>query len=251
MNKVPDIEVLRMRKPKHTATLLAVCALALAFLVGVLPGTRAQYATSDQDTHNFVLSENKDVRVALEEPSWTAFSGIGVSAGTTTAKDPIVKNEKAKGNGCYFRVNLRIVDEEGNTLDPSVDKARVQLILQTLWSDPSNLIDTTKAYTMSEIKSLAGVNQEYNEKAFKAPVWNEKMKAWCINYDGILDGGESVHLFDKMVIPADYTNEEITLMGNYYVNLWVQAIQSDGFASADEALAQLSEENVKNDIKTT
>lgn len=250
MSNVLNIEVLRLKKTKHTATLLAVCALALAFLVGVLPGTRAQYATSDQDTHIFVFSENKDVRVALEEPSWTAFSGIGVSAGTTKAKDPIVKNEKEKGNGCYFRVNLRIVDNEGNTLDPTTDKERVQLILQTLWSDPSDSIDVSKAYTLTEVKNLPGVNQEYNQNAFKAPVWNEKMQAWCINYDGVLDGGESVQVFDKMVIPADYTNEEITLMGNYYVNLWVQAIQADGFSSTDEALAQLSNENVKNDIKT-
>jgi hypothetical protein len=253
MDKVLNIEVLRMKKTKRTATMLAVCALALAFLVGMLPATHATYKNSDQDSHVFVFSESKDVKVALQEPSWTAFSGIGVTAGTTVAKDPIVKNVKDKGNGCYFRVNLRIVDQDGKTLDPATNSARVNLILQTLWSDPENMIDTTKSYSLSELKLLSGVNQDYNQNKFDALKWNDTMHAWTIDYkgtdgNGVLDGQEEVHVFDKMVIPSDYTNEEITLMGNYYVNMWVQAIQTDGF-KRDEALAQLSNENVDNDIE--
>ena len=277
MNKVLNIEVLRMKKTKRTASMLAVCALALAFLVGMLPATHATYKNSDQDSHVFVFSESKDVKVSLREPTWEVNpnSGIGVTAGTTVAKDPIVKNVKDKGNGCYFRVNLRIVDQDQvdpddpsnkKTLDPTTtDSARIQLILQTLWSDPENMIDTTKSYSLSELKLLSGVNQDYNQNKFDALKWNDTMKAWTIDYKGtdgkgILDGQEEVHVFDKMVIPSDYTNEQITLMGNYYVNMWVQAIQTDGFADndklitdkekRDEALAKLSDEKVKNEIET-
>ncbi len=246
-----NIEILKLKGTKHTAVPFAVCALLLALLVMALPGTQAQYATTDQDVHVFVFAEEKDVKVTLEEPSWTVSSGIGLSSGTTKAKDPTVANVKEQGNGCYMRVNMRVLDENGNTLNPSTNKERIDLILQTIWSDPNEEIKVGSPYTLTQLESMQGVNKIYNENLFEAPVWNSEMQAYNINYKGILDGGETARIFDKVSLPADYTDSQIAAMGNYYINIWVQAIQAEGFDNQQDALANLSNENVINNITTS
>ena len=72
MAKTLNIEVIKQHKLKHTALLLAICALLLACLVGALPNTKAQYTTADQDSHVFVFSKDQDVKVGLVEDGWTS-----------------------------------------------------------------------------------------------------------------------------------------------------------------------------------
>ena len=50
-------------------------------------------------------------------------------------------------------------------------------------------------------------------------------------------------------MPADYGNDEFYLAGDYYINVWVQAIQTSAdFEGREQAISALSNDNVENDM---
>ncbi|PKM63232.1 MAG: hypothetical protein CVU97_01495 [Firmicutes bacterium HGW-Firmicutes-21] len=65
------------------------------------------------------------------------------------------------------------------------------------------------------------------------------------NYNGIFHADEDASLSDKVVlftnivIPTDFANAEIALLGSYKIKMTAQAIQSDNFIDASEAFTAL------------
>ncbi len=249
MERILNIEVLRIAKQKHTAVLMAVAALVLALTFACLPGTHAQYAQSDTDTHIFVIGNDKNLKIGITEDKWTVGKGEGMMPGTITEKNPVVKN--LSDSTCYVRVNMRILDKDGNTLP--ADSERTKLILNTIWSNTTNLDKLDKPMSLNSLKSLTDVSNMCNSAKFDTPVWNDEMQAWSIAYKGA-DGsgkfasGETALFFDKIVVPTDYTLSDLSNMGDYYINIWAQAIQVDGYSNRDDALANLSNADVANDL---
>ena len=263
MNRSLNIEILRMQRVKHTAAVLAVCALACALLLGALPGTQAQFVQSDQNRHIFVLSSDKDVAVSLAEPSWTTNAGIGMRSGTTLERDPMVTNQNSD---CYMRVNMRILDKYGNTIDPEINEqgqvtnARMKLILDTIYYDATggNSIATGCSYTTSDLCALeaAGkISNICNTNQFSC-AWNSEMKAFNLNYTceqtaskaaDVFAENETARVFNRIVVPSDYTADDLRLMDEYYINVWVQVISTEGYDNSATALAHLSNNNVSNE----
>lgn len=276
-----DIEILRLRRNKHAALAMALCSLALMLFFSALPGTQATYGGSKNGSHIFVLSQDQNVGVTLTEDAWQIDDGINLLPGQTRDKNPIVQND---ASDCYMRINMRITDKEiGNasgggkseTLDPTSSaevKERVAKILQMIWYDvddgyilEGNGYSTTDLKNMEKLKAALPI---FNTDCFEPQPefanaddvtlngWNDEMKAWSFVYktsdkddtSNIFRKGASARFFNKIVYPTDYGNEDVKIVGDFYINVWVQAIQTEGFDSREAAMAELSNNNVENDL---
>lgn len=235
-----NIEVLRLKKNKRTAALLAMCTLVIACLCVAMPGTLASYASADSCRHVFVFSNDGDVAISVTE-TWNPSDGLGIASGSTLVKQPVVKNQKGD---VYMRGIVRIVDDKtGEVLNPAKDAERIKLILGTLYADPQDSLVSGMSYSKAALAKAAGVSGIYEMEMFDEPNWNEEMQAFTLNYKDVLTSGGSVALFDKVVVPSDYTTEEVATMGDYTLTVWAQAIQAAGFDSRDVALSALSNQN--------
>ena len=262
MARAINIEIMRIKSERRTALLCGLVALAIACLICAVPGSQANYVQADQNRHTFVLDTGKDVTINLTEDQWAIENGKDIIPGAVRAKNPVVLNEEGES---YMRVNMRICDNAGNTLDASsTDEAvqkRIELILNTIGADPDNTLSDKQSYSLSELKSKSTIENICNSKDFDAPYWNDEMKAWTINCNRKLAKGDTAKLFDKIAVPSDYSNDEMAIMTGegtssdsryeecYYINIWAQAIQADGFDDRDSALAVLSNKNVENKIE--
>ncbi len=241
-----NIEVLRLRKNKRTAALLVVCALVIACLCAAMPGTLASYAQADSCRHVFVFSDDGDVAISVTE-TWNPSDGLGIAPGSTLIKQPVVKNQKGD---VYMRGIVRIVDDKtGEVLNPLKDAERIKLIMGTLYADPQDSLVAHTPYSKATLAKTEGVSSIYEMELFDEPEWNEEMQAFTLKYKGVLASGASVALFDKVVVPSDYTTDEVTTMGDYTVTVWAQAIQAAGFDSRDAALSALSNQNPNAESK--
>jgi hypothetical protein len=240
MQRVLNIEVLRVKKMRRTAVLTAVCSVLLAFFVATMPLTQATFISSDDARHVFIFDEKVDVQISMTE-TWNPSDGLDVIPGKTLVKQPLIKNEKGP---IYMRGIIKINDNSGMTLTPAQDSERINLIMGTLFSDEHGLINVNSSYSATKVKSLTGVKDIYSMSIFSAPQWNESMQAFVLEYNGIMEEGKSVTLFDKVVIPIDYSTSDITLMGDYTITVWAQAIQTAGFADQSSAMRALSNANM-------
>ena len=88
-----------------------------------------------------------------------------------------------------------------------------------------------------------------NTSLFSAGAWNEKMQAYTFNYKTKFKSGTSASLFNRVVYPTDMTNADWqAIQGEFYIVVWAQAIQSEGFTNAESALANLSDAYVPTNI---
>ena len=274
MGKQLDVEVLRLHKNRHVAIILAVLVLLLALLFMALPGTQATYGAKKTGSHIFVLTQDQDVKVSISENNWWIDKGLDVLPGTTLDKNPTVQNN---ASDCYMRVNMRIIDkeaEEGDgktskTLDPTAeeDKARLEAILNLLYYDTAkdankSLVEGTpySNTALAALKSSGKIESIYNHTLFKPEGegtgieegWNSEMKAYSFDYkngsDNIFKKGSEAQFFSTLLLPSDLSNSELYDLGDFYINVWVQAIQTEGFSSSEEAIATLSDAEVYNSL---
>lgn len=147
-----------------------------------------------------------------------------------------------------MRVLLRVVDGAGNTLDPAADAERLQLILGAIWADPKGAMADGSSYTTDMLQAMAtqGVSNLYNAQEFAFGGWNASLKAYCFNYSNsstanVFKSGAIAMLFNHIAIPANYSAQDITTMGEYSLVIWAQAIQAEGFESEQAAMDALSD----------
>ena len=237
-----NIEVTRLTRTRHTALLCVACALALFLSIGAMPSTLALYSAVDEDRHVLVFEESGDVNVSLTERLFDENAALGLSAGSTIIKDPVLKNNKGDA---YARIFVQVRDTQTDAvLTPSDDAARLKKILGTIWSDPRGKLKPGTAYTSADIAKAVGVDAVYNHAAFAeaATPFNETAQAYVFEHNGILKSGESASLFDRICIPADYSSADVSLMGDYSIVIWGQAIQAGGFADQQSAMDALADE---------
>lgn len=260
MPRIINIEIMRLRPTKKTAIVMAFLALIIGCLVTSLPGAQAQYATAEQDRHVFTFADDLDVGVDVTEKQWMinfGEEGMEVEAGKVAVKDPVITNTK---NDCYMRACVRIVDRNGNPLDQDAQASQVKTILRSIWYDPSEdadgtsseaIINVNKKYSNYDLYTFEeeGTAMQFcNTNKFEQPVYNENMKAYTMNYKGVFKAGAKVTLFNRIVIPSDTDKLDIQILGDYYVVVWCQAIQTYGFSDADTAISKISDAYVPTEV---
>jgi hypothetical protein len=178
---------------------------------------------------------------------------------------------------------MRIADKEissasgtgkSATLDPTLNssvKERLAKILSMIWYDVDDgFIMEGNAYSSADLQrmeQLGVATNVYNNKNFEAQPdfastdialngWNNEMKAYSFVYKSsnkgdttnIFKKGATARFFNKIVYPSDYSNADVKTIGDFYIIVWVQAIQTEGFDNREVAIAELSNEDVDNDL---
>lgn len=255
MARAINIEILRLKRTKKTALLMIICALILALLVIYTPSTQAQYASAEKDRHVFVFNEVDSVGITVTENQWwieNRKEGLKYVPGTTKLTEPLITNT---AGDCYMRAIIRITDAEGKPLNPEDNDNRLNLIKGTIWSDPDGRdIALESVYSRDDLQRMQSAGKIHavcDDGFFDDPVWNPTMKAYTMDYkanNGIFIAGNSVKLFNRIVVPKDLSNEENYLMDEYYVVVWAQAIQKGTFSNYKEALSKLSNDYVQTQL---
>ncbi len=234
------IELIRPSEKRHTTAIVAVCVLVLLCMMPRLSPTAAYFAASDNARHVFVLESG--VKISLTEDWGFKGSELNLAPGLTVVKRPTVTN---KDGSCYMRALVKITDSKtGKVLDPSADAERLRLILGTIWRDPNNSLNAGGFYSIQDIQALAGkgVTSLYNSRDFAAPVYLDGIGSYSFEYKGVMQNGVMSTLFDKVVVPADYDQNDFALMGDYTISVQAQAIQANGFSSQEQAMGALNVE---------
>ncbi|MEG1562028.1 MAG: SipW-dependent-type signal peptide-containing protein [Raoultibacter sp.] len=215
------------------AIILAVC-LVLIVSVGL---TLAYFTAQDVVRNTFAM---KCLNISLDEV-WNPQDGRGVRPGTIVVKKPVIT---ATEGDCYMRVVVKISEVNtgapGSAAVPITDPARLAKIRGTLFYDAHNAIALSGSYTAAQLAALPGVTPFYNTGAFSpSGAASIPLGTSVVEYNGVFAHGTSAELLSKVVIPLDYTEADMALMGDYLVSLQGQAVQNEVFASQHDAFAAL------------
>lgn len=220
---------------KKLALILTTVALVVSLTIG---GTLA-YLTDKGDVTNTFTVGNVDI--SIDEPHWDdTTDGKDMLPGDTLVKDPIIA---AVDGDSYMRVKMEIIDT--TTGLAITDVARINLILSTIYTDTTytfatvgtNIVEGQK-YSAASIAAFVGINTtkfDFDATRVAAP------GVRYYNYNSIFKAADSdqVVLFTNIVMPTDFTNTQITLLGSYSLKLSAEAIQSDNFTNAAAAFTAL------------
>lgn len=133
---------------------------------------------------------------------------------------------------------MNIQDRNGNAI---TDKERLDKILQTVYYAETPLDENSK-YSLKQLSDYSAINSAFTFVADKSSSDTNVTGTYCYNYIGVLDEGSSVKLFTNIVIPTDWNQTDLAVLGEYQIEIYAQAIQSDNFADADEAFSALDAE---------
>lgn len=212
-------------------------------------GTLAFLTDTEKVTNHFSVG---DLDITIDEPKWddegtpdddggtpddpsddtpgTPGDGQDLVPGDTREKDPTIT---AVTGDSYVRVIVNIQDKAGIAI---TDAERLDKILKTVYYAEPVLNESNK-YSLEQLSGYSTVNSE-----FKLVEDNSSAGSYCYNYDGILEEGSSVVLFTNIVIPTDWNQADLAVLGEYQIEIYAQAIQSDNFSGADEAFSALDAE---------
>ncbi len=257
-------------KKKLWISILSLCLIA-AVLIG---GTLAFLTDSEEKTNTFTIG---DLDIILEEPNWDdEVDGKEEVPGDTMIKDPTVT--AIEGDG-YMRVKMTLIDDnammpnpaytDGNDGEPEfiantnrgkaiTDQARLDKIFQTIYYDASydvtadpattNLLPTV-SYTLAELAGFTTINgADFTLDAVRSSSAGSVTGVYYYNYNAVFNAADGVTpadvavLFTNIVIPTDWNQTDLAVLGDYKIELVAQAIQSENFADAAAAFTALDAE---------
>ncbi|MGI6104930.1 MAG: SipW-dependent-type signal peptide-containing protein [Raoultibacter sp.] len=236
------IEVIQYRQMDKGLHTVVLCVALFACLV---VGATLAYFTASDEKERFIPIER--IKLTLDEV-WNVDDGVNYQAGLVAVKEP---RFTANTGDMYVRVRITIeefvVDGDGEFRTRVMPAGeRLDLIKGILWADMDSAIGAGP-YTkeqLSVLKAGGRINEAYDSRYFVNPRQPDSNKAvFLYEYNGVLTQGDSVALFTHVVVPDDYTFDQIALMGNFVVSIDGQGIQSHGFADQAAAMAALDKQN--------
>lgn len=212
-------------------------------------GTTLSYFTDvDRKVNAFATG---DLDVDLREPEWDPEGegdGKNLYPGSVVYKNPTVKNVTDQKKGpqpCYVRMIVDILDREGQ---PVTDGTSLELIRKTIYFDASyrGSFDKKGSGTaLTEGRKPGFCLEELSPYPMVNPLWEmdtgrstHSRLVFCYKGkkgDGILNPGEESTLFTNVVIPTDWTWEEIQAVDRCRLRITAQAVQCQGIAQASGA----------------
>lgn len=243
-----------------------LCAAALAVLSVTAGRTMSFFTATDTKTNVFTLG---DLDIGLNEPEWDPApedgktpDGTDMYPGYTVYKNPTVKNITSGKNGnepCYMRVKVHIVDHDDG---PVTDEETLELIRQMIYYDDSyNGTYTEKGtaeqlvegripgYCLEELAAFPTVNPVF-ELDEERSVPSALVYAYTgPDGDGILDSGEEAVLFSTVAVPTDWTQRELSGIGDFKLVITAEAVQCSGFESREDAYEALDTEIASGNLQ--
>lgn len=224
---------------------IIVGLLTLGLLAVLTVGSTMAYMTDWEDKANTFTVGTLDI--ALEEKNWTVGrDGDSVMPGDTFLKDPVIKGVK---NDSYVRTYVIIKD--GDTGETIMNENRLSLIRSMIKFDSTYDAEKQKSgtgivsgtgYTSTAISASPMVNPSFTAVTTNTP------GEYCYTYNSILREGDSVALFTNVVVPTDWSQVQLDVVGSFSIDVVVEAIQAKNFANATAAFAALDNEIRANTI---
>ena len=206
--------------------------LVAALAATAIGGATLAYFTDEGDVSNtFTVGSGVSIKVDEAEVqkndnnTWTALAtrteeGVeygDVYPGAVLPKDPTLTNT-SEASGVYARMVV------------TIDSAAA-------WK---------AACAAHNITDLGYIFGGYVEDDWSKASVVENTEAdtitYTYEYERVLAAGEKATLFTGVTIPKEFTNAEMTALGDFNIDIQGQAIQADGFATADAAFAALDTE---------
>lgn len=228
---------LRKRNIVVACAVLLIAALAIG-------GTLAFFTDESEVTNTFTVGD-LDIDVTEE---WNPEDGEEMVPGDNVEKVPVVTSLSGDG---YLRVIMTVMDKndgvaEGTTV---TDSDRLNKILSTLYYDPTGTVITlgTK-YSTTDIAGWAssGIKTPVNSTEFVQHSAVNGVYTYYYTNPTLVNGktdifaeGQEVTLFTRVIIPSDWTQEDLELLGKYDIVIKAEAIQEEGFGSQSEAFTAL------------
>jgi len=222
---------MKTRSNKNIIAILAVVLVA-AIAIGV---TLAYLNDSQSVTNTFTVG---DLDIALEEPGYPGDPEKPNTPGTSYPKDPTT--EAVAGDG-YMRMVVDFIDTDSGE---HITGARLAKIISTLFYDPDGefelgVIDEDVPLALHyEESALAGL-ANFNPDDFIMATDGSVTGTYVFEYDGIFIEGTIATLFTSVIIPCDWDQYDMQVLGSYKIVVQAQAIQASNFADAAEAFAAL------------
>lgn len=227
-----------------------VCCVVLAATM-MIGGTLAYFSDNMTVTNQFTMGgtdgagEDTGVDVEVTEPGYDEESSKDMAPGSVIVKDPTVKNVKGES---YVRFIVTLKDKTSQQV--ITDQTRADKIMSTLFYDPQNQIKvsgdgTFTKYTLEEAARLTGVRTPINDTNFEKDLERSSNGIYYFNYKGTLQKDQTAVLFNKVIIPKDWNQTDLDVLGNYDLIVTAQAIQAQNMKDADEAFDALDGEMAK------
>lgn len=214
---------------------ILVACLCVALAVLTVAGTTLAYLTSkDTVTNTFTVGQ---VKMTLDE------------AKVNTDGDPVDKTGKVVTNlAAAERVkenSYKLMPGKEYTKDPTVtikagsESAYVRLLVTATFT--KTLTDAQLATKLDDIFTGYSSNWVRNAKDVKT-VDGKTVITYEYRYNTTVSADTEDNklpaLFTAVVIPEDWTNETLEAIGGVQISIVGQAIQADGFETADAAWAK-------------
>lgn len=239
------IEVKKMGKKA-----VGVMAAVLVCAAGAYQ-TYSYFTEKEEVTNVFTVG---DFDISLKESEWNSQDGDGVNMypGYTVYKNPTVKNmtdHKVGEQPCYLQMRMKVQNENGEMI---TDQKTLDMIRKTIRYDSSytgNWEKTGEAeklqqsripgYSESDLTDIPMVNPSFKEVNTGKP--GEYLFQYGGGDDGILKAEDEVVLFTNIVIPTNWGNTDMAQVGKFQILVSAEAIQSKGFATAEDAFRVLGQ----------
>jgi hypothetical protein len=226
-------------KFKKTLMIIGISALVIMLVGYISLDSYGFFSATDVAKNTFVLGK---VEIDLTEPKWDPLTGDNLLPGKTLIKDPTLT--EVEGDS-FARVILEFLDENGNLI---TDQARIDLIKQTMYYDTTYNGNTTLnlvpgfGYTNAELSALRQQAAIYNLFNIESYTFDYNKSTYNIYHflcNGVLTKGDKAVLFSNIVIPLDFTKEDMDLLGDFKLQLRAEAVQSEGFYTREDAFVEL------------
>ena len=212
-------------RTKTKIILLCLCSLLL--VVATVTGTLAYLVAKDSTVNTFTVGK---VEMKLDEAPVD-------ENGKKTSGDRVITNE-------YKMIPGRIVDKDPTVtvLDGS-ESSYIRMIL-TIYNEPtmSQIVNSDKHGLGGDYAGLLG-GWDTQKWLYNGFVTDTTAKTISFEFRYYMTVGGATGdvilepLFEQLIIPATLTGEEIKSLGDggFKIEVTAHAIQSEGFADADEA----------------
>lgn len=236
---------MKFKKPsKHLAT-----GLLCLGIIGIVGVGSYSYFSDGGNMVNEITTGSLDLETS--ETDWNPTGdqdGKNLYPGYTTNKNPTVKNITGiLDNNAYIRATITFLDKNGNRI--TGNKTRCDLIWNTIRWDTNNSLAEGSKYTTAKVNTLPNFNPAFEYIAAKSDPNNGVRVFYLRNTlasAATTGGGESVTLFNRIVFPTEWSQQELDVMGDYKIDVKFEGIQEKTFDNVNDAMSALDNQNPKH-----
>lgn len=221
-----------------------IAALAVTVASVGAAGSYAFFSDRTEFTNDFTTG-SLDLKVT--ETLWeNGEDGENMYPGYTVNKNPTVANKTGLvDNDAYIEAFIHVKDASGN---PITDSHRLDLIYAMIRYDGEDVMQEGTKYAEGYINSFHNYNQrfELQTRDDSTGTWTYFLKDKLVS-TADPDKGDTVTLFNKIVVPLEWSQTELDVIGDFSITVEFQGIQAATFSDVYEAMRTLNGIDIHTD----